>query len=774
MPELGLINYHPAVLQKIRNIVKQNLIAVLISALFFVLATIYSIVTPIFESPDELWHYPFVWHISQTWELPVQDPNNPQLWQQEGSQPPLYYFLAALLTAPIATDELPKLIYYNPHADIGVVKADGNANIVVHTAQEQWPWQNAVLALHIARLFSVVLGTGTVVSVYGLGRTLWPARPSFAWIAMAFVAFNPMFLFIAGSVNNDNLITFLASLILWGLIWFVIRYSVRAESARVENVAESRSNPLVEPPLWLYLILGLLLGMAALAKISGLGLVGLSGLTLLGLGLWRRAWRIAILGNGVITILVLLLAGWWYWRNIRLYGDWSGTAPMIAMMGGRSIPPTLSQFVAELSGLVRSFWGLFGYFSVPLPTWIYWGLNAIFISGLAGLVTLALPSKGPRQRPTYLPLVWPLLLAWLLILIAGFIQWTLRTPATQGRLLFPALSVAAIFWATGWMAIIPPRGQPLAGIGLFVLAAWVPWGIITPAYALPTQVTALPASAHPLDITFGDSIHLLGYEVETTTAQPGAAVPLTLYWRSSKPIDMDYTVFVHILDEVDLVLAQRNSFHGLGVYPTSQWHIGRIFQETYILVLPNTTFTPNQAQFEVGLYDHTTGVRLLAETGSDNIRFATLEIQPKMLSQLPNPQELLFEDHIRLAGYTLESRQLRAGQQTNVRLYWQAGEPPTDNYKVFVHLIGEGQIRVGQHDSEPQNGAAPTTSWPLNTIVEDDHTFSINPEALPGAYQVVIGLYDAESGQRLRVLRDGDAAVQSDSVTLGGVRVLPP
>ncbi|MCB0174152.1 MAG: hypothetical protein KDJ97_26800, partial [Anaerolineae bacterium] len=64
--------------------------AIFIALLFTFLATVYSIVTPIFESPDELWHYPFVWHLAQTAELPVQDPANPQLWQQEGSQPPLY------------------------------------------------------------------------------------------------------------------------------------------------------------------------------------------------------------------------------------------------------------------------------------------------------------------------------------------------------------------------------------------------------------------------------------------------------------------------------------------------------------------------------------------------------------------------------------------------------------------------------------------------------------------------------------------------------------
>ncbi|MCB0196578.1 MAG: hypothetical protein KDJ65_31790, partial [Anaerolineae bacterium] len=191
-----------------------------IAVSFTLLTIIYSIANPLFESPDELWHYPFVWHLARTAELPVQDPANPQLWQQEGSQPPLYYALAALLTAPIPTNNLPALIYRNPHADIGLVSPDGNANIIVHTAAEQWPWHSAALAIHLARFFSIALGLGTILAIYALARRLWPNYPHLALVAMAFVAFNPMFLYISASVNNDNLITFLASLILLNVTTF--------------------------------------------------------------------------------------------------------------------------------------------------------------------------------------------------------------------------------------------------------------------------------------------------------------------------------------------------------------------------------------------------------------------------------------------------------------------------------------------------------------------------------------------------------------------------
>jgi hypothetical protein len=731
----------------------ENLYPILIGAIFGLLATLYSIVTPLFEAPDELWHYPFVWHLARNWQLPVQDPANPQLWQQEGSQPPLYYGLAALLSAPLATDELPALLYRNPHADIGRVSPDGNANIVVHTDRERWPWQGVVLAIHLVRLFSVALGVGTVLAVYALAGLLWPENRPYAGLAMAFVAFNPMFIFIAGSVNNDNLIICLASLILWRLVKLV----------RLEK----------EPALGEFGLLGGLLAAAALAKVSGLGLVGLTGLTLLVWGWRRRSWRIALRGNGIIAALVAGGAGWWYWRNFQLYGDWSGTTIMIAMMGPRPFTPTFGQFWAELSGLVRSFWGLFGYFSLPLPALVYPLLNGMFLIGLAGFLWSLRPGRWPALPPGWAE-AWPILAGWLVILLAGFVQWTLATPATQGRLLFPALGVLAVIWAGGWLALFPARWAWLPAGGMLLLAAWVPAGVIAPAYARPALLSELPASAQPLAVTFAGSIRLLGYDQVAQAVEPGDQLALRLYWQALAPLPADYTVFIHLVDDHDLIVAQRDVFPGPGLFPTSQWPAGPILADRYVLQLPNTAYAPARATFAAGLYNAIGGERLSTDRGQDRVQFGQLEIRPKANGPLPNPQRLLFEENILLAGYTLDRRQARPGETVVLTLYWHSKARPGANYKVFVHLTNAQDIRAGQHDSDPQNGAAPTGQWSAGQTISDAHRLTINPEAQPGAYRFIVGLYQAETGRRLRLVGDGAAPVQADSVTLSELRVLEP
>ncbi|HEX9076146.1 MAG TPA: hypothetical protein VF932_10225, partial [Anaerolineae bacterium] len=70
-------------------------VLVLLLFIFVLLATIYSVATPIFEAGDEIWHFPFVQHLATGLSLPVQDPAVKTLWEQEGGQPPLYYVLGA-------------------------------------------------------------------------------------------------------------------------------------------------------------------------------------------------------------------------------------------------------------------------------------------------------------------------------------------------------------------------------------------------------------------------------------------------------------------------------------------------------------------------------------------------------------------------------------------------------------------------------------------------------------------------------------------------------
>jgi len=191
----------------------------IILAAFVALGIVYSVVVPPFEASDELWHYPMVKYIADHWDLPVQDPNNVGPWRQEGSQPPLYYAIAAALTSWIDTSDMEVARHLNPHVDNGVATPDGNINLVVHNpALESFPWRGTVLAVHLVRFLSVLMGAAGVYFTYRVAREVVPGDPAVGLAAAAVHAFTPMFAFISGAVNNDNLMVPLCGLGLWMLL----------------------------------------------------------------------------------------------------------------------------------------------------------------------------------------------------------------------------------------------------------------------------------------------------------------------------------------------------------------------------------------------------------------------------------------------------------------------------------------------------------------------------------------------------------------------------
>lgn len=365
---------------------------------------------------------------------------------------------------------------------------------------------------------------------------------------------------------------------------------------------------------------------------------------------------------------------------------------------------------------------------------------------------------------------WAILGTWIAIIFLGLLWYTWLIPSSQGRLLFPAIAAIALLWAAGWVALVPQRLRFLPVVLLVPLTVWVPYGVIRPAYSPPPSIATLPSSAHPLDVKLGEVATVLGYELPTTPLYPGDELPLTLYWQSETPPTVDYSVFIHLVDEADQIVAQRDLFPGLGNYPTSQWVAGKRFADRYVLQLPNTAFAPTNTRFAVGLYNAKTGERLFTAAGDDQVQFGQIQIQARP-GQVPNPQSIGFADGISLVGYDLRPRRIVAGEAVDLTLYWQARQPPSQKYKVFVHLINNDAHKAAQVDREPQDGAAPTLGWTPGATVVDRYQLQTDPNVPPGIYWLVVGLYRDDTGDLLPLLFNQSTPLQADSIRLISVGV---
>ena len=76
----------------------------------------------------------------------------------------------------------------------------------------------------------------------------------------------------------------------------------------------------------------------------------------------------------------------------------------------------------------------------------------------------------------------------------------------------------------------------------------------------------------------------------------------------------------------------------------------------------------------------------------------------------------------------------------------------------YVFAFGSRGAANGQFDSPPVSDAWLTNTWLPGEIVADQRTIPIWPNANPGRYNLVIGLYTAHDLARLPVFVDGQPA----------------
>jgi len=741
-----------------------------ILAAYGLLAIIYSLVTPIFEASDELWHYPMVRYLAQNGlQLPPQDPASPGPWRQEGSQPPLYYLLAAALTAGIDTADMDDVRRINPHADIGVVRPDGNANMIVHrTDLEALPWRGTALAVHIIRLFSVALGLATVLVTYQLARAVFPDWPPVALGAAALNAFLPMFLFISGSVNNDNLSNLLGNL----LTLLIVRLLKDAPS------------PSSRRDLRDYAVIGVVAGAGLLSKLNIGFLIPLVALALLVASLRRRCWRPLVVGGAVSGGLTILIAGWWYLRNWQLYGDPTGLSMFLQMVGRRAVPANLAQLWSERHSFTQAYWGFFGGVNVPLPDAVYLIFNLIGGVGLLGAGAFIIYAAARRPlpnreiTPVWLPaavtIIWPA------ITFISYLRWTAETPASQGRLVFGALSALSLWMAAGLLWWLPRRARPAAmggvGVYFFAVAALTPFLVIAPAYRTPP-----PVESRAPETTFYNNERRLFALLEGAVTQPAIHpeqyVLIETAWEMAAETERDWSLFVHLVTPDGVIVGQRDIYPGQGTLATSDLPAGRTWRNPIAVWLPPTAYAPMTLDVILGWYHHPSGERLRLADGGETWKIGQVEVLPRESDlNVPNPISINFENQIELVGYALTDLSPAAGSRLELTLYWRALRPIEYDYKVFANVLDPATLtKYAASDGMPAQWQRPTTTWTPGEIIEDVHILNISPETPPGIYELELGLYrEAPDGTfpRLRIVTV-DGGMAFNFIYLNRVRVLP-
>jgi 4-amino-4-deoxy-L-arabinose transferase-like glycosyltransferase len=653
----------------------------------------------------------------------------------------------------------------NPHADIGVIRPDGNINMIVHAAEpSSFPWRGTELAVRLVRFFSIILGMGTVLVSYQLAREVFPQAPVIHLGTAALVAFLPMFIFISGSVNNDNLSNLIGNL----LLLLIVR------------LLKSK-----QLPSWHdYTFIGLVVGTGLLAKFNIGFLIPIVALTLLILSIRFWNWRPLVIGGSISGGLTIALAAWWYWRNFLLYGDPTGLNIFLDIVGRRAVPANAAQLWSERHSFTQAFWGFFGGMNVLMPEVVYLIFNTLGGLGLlSGIIYVGYALWRQRRGvpPVYAAAGWlpvGITLLWPAVTFISYIRWTAETPASQGRLVFAALSCIMMWMVVGltwWL------GQRIRSLIMGAVVIWfagvallMPFTVIRPAYALPDQINAADGSlAHFQTANGVISLHMA--RILSPQVHPEDYVLIETQWQVIQPLDRDWSLFVHLVTPDGVIIGQRDVYPGQGKLATSDLQPGRAWINPLAVWVPAAAYAPMLLDVNIGWYHMLTGERLQVQDAGQTYQVGRVMLVPREDNpfDVPNPIRVNFGGRIELVGYRLTRLAPAAADSVELTLFWRGLQPVAEDYKVFTHIIDPLTLsKYAASDGMPVQWNAPTSAWEPGMLIEDIHLLDISRDAPPGIYELEVGLYLESTGERLRILTpDGG---QADNVMrLTRVRIRP-
>jgi len=90
----------------------------------------------------------------------------------------------------------------------------------------------------------------------------------------------------------------------------------------------------------------------------------------------------------------------------------------------------------------------------------------------------------------------------------------------------------------------------------------------------------------PKEMTLGDGLTLVGFDVEPEVPSAPGELHVSLYWRVKRELGQDYHTYLHLLDEAGQALSQSDHRPGQEFYPSSMWAPGETLLDVHVLPLP--------------------------------------------------------------------------------------------------------------------------------------------------------------------------------------------
>ncbi len=141
-------------------------------------------------------------------------------------------------------------------------------------------------------------------------------------------------------------------------------------------------------------------------------------------------------------------------------------------------------------------------------------------------------------------------------------------------------------------------------------------------YALPPAT--FEEVQQEVNVRFGEHITLTDYAISSTHIQPYDALMVRLQWQTDSPLQERYKVFVQLLNEDGVLVAQHDAEPVGGQSPTTAWEVGQTITDQHALFIPNSLSTTHNTLI-VGLYNYEqSDKRVLIAGGQDAYSLTTI------------------------------------------------------------------------------------------------------------------------------------------------------
>ncbi len=295
--------------------------------------------------------------------------------------------------------------------------------------------------------------------------------------------------------------------------------------------------------------------------------------------------------------------------------------------------------------------------------------------------------------------------------------------------------------------------------------------IVAQATSVPLEALEIP---QPRRSNLDHRLTFLGWGISRRRAGPGERIHVSLWWQAQGQPERDYALSLFLADEEGNGVGELRRQPLDGDYPTSRWKAGEIVRDRFDYPIPPET-APGRYRLLVRVFDMETGEYLpLVGDSGESIALSRVRVLERTREfALPSPAHPLavnLGDQVTLLGYDLES-EAKAGGELHLVLYWQAQKEMSTSYTVFTHLLDEGGRIWGQKDNPPQGGNYPTTGWLEGEVVRDEYEIPVSPDAPFGSYLLEVGIYQAETGERLPAFDEEGNRLEGDRVILATIRI---